>query len=199
MFIFVSNFHSALSPSLKKRSESAMKDRNISMASITKIYVSVEMLSLKPFFLTVQTKKYALAKILWQFYHGFTILFLKADCFQNFIKRYLQKKVTCQQSLHREKSKGKNMTRWRCLLHIQLIPRYLLVLNTKEARQSTLKAKIYYTVCLRNDVSGHPEGNPSRMIDKISSLTVKQKFNSLCYSREIMDYLGRGPSQQTLQ
>lgn len=42
--------------------KSALESRNLSMASITKIYVSEQMLSLKFFFLTVQRKKLCLSK-----------------------------------------------------------------------------------------------------------------------------------------
>lgn len=50
MFIFCFKFSFCPLPdSQEKIRESAMKDRNISMASITKIFVTVEMLSLKPF------------------------------------------------------------------------------------------------------------------------------------------------------
>lgn len=54
IFGFVSNFHSDLSLSLQKLSESDLENRKLAMNRITKIYVSKRVLFLKTLFLKVQ-------------------------------------------------------------------------------------------------------------------------------------------------
>lgn len=90
--LFLLPIFNLTSPCVFSSDQRAFLERqNISLANITKIFVSKKRLSLQPFFLTVRGTIF-FSKTLLQLFHSLLFFCWKASCFQNFIEISLQKK-----------------------------------------------------------------------------------------------------------